>query len=107
MSAFAFCSTYRFQRLFDSSVKPGGLLGTVVAQGLTNGLNTVGATVLLVTLAATGLLLATNFSFIRLYERFNAAIGTRFAFVHAVPERLRAWLQTPLEQPQFRKEKKL
>jgi S-DNA-T family DNA segregation ATPase FtsK/SpoIIIE len=88
-------------------MQPGGLLGAVVAQGLTSGFNTVGATVLLLAITATGLLLATNFSFIRLYESIIAAIGTRFAFVGVIPERLQAWRQTRREQAQLRKEKQL
>jgi DNA segregation ATPase FtsK/SpoIIIE-like protein len=107
ISASALLSISRVHPLFDSSVQPGGLLGAIVAQGLVSGLNTVGATILLVAIAATGLLLATNFSFIRLYVSVIAAIGTRFAFVHAVPERLKAWRQTRREQAQLRKEKEL
>jgi DNA segregation ATPase FtsK/SpoIIIE, S-DNA-T family len=107
MSASALLSISRLKPLFDSSVEPGGLLGAVVAQGLTSGLNTVGATVLLVAIAATGLLLATNFSFIRLYESIVATVGTRFAFVHVIPERLKAWRQKRREQAQLRKEKQV
>ncbi|MCM3904162.1 MAG: DNA translocase FtsK 4TM domain-containing protein, partial [Pyrinomonadaceae bacterium] len=68
LSASALLSISQFSPLFDSSVQPGGLAGTVIAQTLASGLNTVGATVILVATAATGLLLATNFSFIALYE---------------------------------------
>src|SRR5689334_17444310 len=68
VAASALLSISHLHPLFDSSVQPGGLLGAVVAQGLASGLNKVGATVLLVAIAATGLLLATNFSFVRLYE---------------------------------------
>ena len=50
-----------FSPIFDSSVQPGGLVGTLISRGLASGLNTVGATVLLIAIAATGLLLATNF----------------------------------------------
>src|SRR5204863_2877307 len=91
---------------FDSSVQPGGLLGTVVAQGLASGLNTVGATVVLVAIAATGLLLATNISFVHLYELLANSIGTRFAFVGAIPDRYRAWRETRREQAALRKETK-
>jgi len=44
-------------------------------------LNTVGATVLLTPSAATGLLLATNFSFISLYEKTRRLMAGRFAVV--------------------------
>ncbi|HEX6283693.1 MAG TPA: DNA translocase FtsK 4TM domain-containing protein, partial [Pyrinomonadaceae bacterium] len=70
-------SISQMRPLFDASVQPGGLLGAVVSQGLASGLSNVGATVLLVAIAATGLLLATNFSFIRLYEMIVNAIGSR------------------------------
>ena len=80
VAAAALLSISHLRPLFDSSVQPGGLLGAVVAQGLASGLSGVGATVLLVAIAATGLLLATNFSFVRLYEIIVNAVSTRFAF---------------------------
>jgi S-DNA-T family DNA segregation ATPase FtsK/SpoIIIE len=92
--------------LFDSSVQPGGLLGSVVAQGLASGLNTIGAIVVLVAIAATGLLLATNISFVRIYSVIAETIATRFAFVGAIPERFKAWRQARKEQAQHRKETK-
>src|ERR1043166_2246676 len=91
VAASALLSISHLRPLFDSSVQPGGLLGAVVAQGLASGLNNVGATVLLIAIAASGLLLATNFSFVRLYEILAQAIGSRFAFVGKIPERFRAW----------------
>jgi S-DNA-T family DNA segregation ATPase FtsK/SpoIIIE len=93
--------------LFDASVQPGGLLGAVVSQALISGLNKIGATVILVAVAATGVLLATNFSFVRFYEVTSEAIATRFAFVGALPERLRAWRQRRAENAALKKEKKL
>ncbi|HKE60661.1 MAG TPA: DNA translocase FtsK [Pyrinomonadaceae bacterium] len=107
VSASALLSISRLHPLFDSSVQPGGLLGAVVAQGLASGLNTVGATVILVAIAATGLLLATNFSFVRLYEAIVTAAGTRFAFVSAVPGKFRAWQVARRERAKLRKETKL
>lgn len=92
--------------LFDSSVQPGGLLGSVVAQGLASGLNTIGATVVLVAIAATGLLLATNISFVRIYSVIVETIATRFAFVGAIPDRIKAWRLARKEQAQHRKETK-
>lgn len=106
IAASALLSISQLRPLFDSSVQPGGLLGTVVAQGLASGLSRVGATVLLVAVTATGLLLATNFSFIRLYQMIASAIGSRFAFVGKIPERFRAWQQVRREQAQLRKETK-
>ena len=106
VAAAALLSISQMRPLFDSSVQPGGLLGAVVAQGLASGLSNVGATVLLVAIAASGLLLATNFSFIRLYEIVVNAIGTRFAFVGKLPERFRAWQQMRAERAKLKRETK-
>ncbi len=104
VAAAALLSISHLHPLFDSSVQPGGLLGAVVAQGLASGLSRVGATVLLVAIAATGLLLATNFSFVRLYEIIVNAISTRFAFVGKIPERFRAWREMRAERARLKKE---
>ena len=106
ISASALLSIAQLRPLFDSSVQPGGLLGAIVAQGLASGLSTVGATVLLVAIAATGLLLATNFSFVRLYEILAQTIGSRFAFVGKIPERFRAWQEMRAERARLKKETK-
>jgi DNA segregation ATPase FtsK/SpoIIIE, S-DNA-T family len=106
VAAAALLSISQMHPLFDASVQPGGLLGAVVAQGLASGLSNVGATVLLVAIAATGLLLATNFSFVRLYEIIVNAIGSRFAFVGRIPGRFRVWRQQWIERARLRKEAK-
>jgi S-DNA-T family DNA segregation ATPase FtsK/SpoIIIE len=106
VAAAALLSISQMHPLFDGSVQPGGLLGAVVAQGLASGLNKVGATVLLVAVVAMGLLLATNFSFVRFYEVIAHAIGTRFAFVGKLPERFRVWRQQRAESAKLRKETK-
>ncbi len=106
VAAAALLSISQMRPLFDASVQPGGLLGAVVAQGLASGLSNVGATVLLVAIAATGLLLATNFSFVRLYEIIVNAIGSRFAFVGKLPARFRAWRLQRIERAKLRKEAK-
>ena len=102
----ALLSISQLHPLFDSSVQAGGLLGAVVAQGLASGLNTIGATVVLVTIAAMGLLLATNISFVRMYTVIADAIGTRFAFVGKLPQRFKSWRQQRQEQAKLRKETK-
>ncbi|HKY30415.1 MAG TPA: DNA translocase FtsK 4TM domain-containing protein, partial [Pyrinomonadaceae bacterium] len=107
LSASALLSISQLKPVFDSSVQPGGLVGTVIARTLASGLNTAGATVILIALAATGLLLATNFSFIGLYEKLIAAIGDRFAFVRTAPARFTAWRQARREAARLQKEKKL
>ena len=104
VAASALLSISQLHPLFDASVQPGGLLGAVVAQGLASGLSRIGATVLLVAIAAMGLLLATNFSFVRLYEVIANAISSRFAFVGQLPERFKAWRQQRIERARVRKE---
>jgi DNA segregation ATPase FtsK/SpoIIIE, S-DNA-T family len=102
----ALLSISHLRPLFDSSVQPGGLLGAVISQGLASGLSNVGATVLLVAIAASGLLLATNFSFVRAYEIIVNAMSTRFAFVGKLPERFRAWQQMRAERAKLKRETK-
>ena len=102
----ALLSISHLRPLFDSSVQPGGLLGAVISQGLASGLSNVGATVLLVAIAASGLLLATNISFVRLYEIIVNAISTRFAFAGKLPERFRAWRQMRAERAKLKRETK-
>ena len=106
IAASSLLSISHLRPLFDESVQPGGLLGAVVSQGLASGLSNIGATVLLIAITATGLLLATNFSFIRLYEIIVNTISSRFAFVGRIPERFRTWRQTRRELAQKRKETK-
>ncbi|MBD0373022.1 MAG: DNA translocase FtsK 4TM domain-containing protein [Pyrinomonadaceae bacterium] len=93
--------------LFDRSFRPGGLAGTLMAEVLASALNTVGASVLLVALALTGLLLATNFSFVRAWEQMGSAFGNRFQFFCTLPERFRAWRaarrQRALERVEMRR----
>ena len=106
IAASALLSISHLRPLFDSSVQPGGLLGAVVAQGFAGGFSNVGATVLLVAIAATGVLLATNFSFVRLYEIIANAVASRFAFVGKIPERFAAWRANRRELAEKRRETK-
>jgi S-DNA-T family DNA segregation ATPase FtsK/SpoIIIE len=106
LAAAALLSISNIHPIFDQSVQPGGLVGTLIARGLASGLNTVGATVLLVAVAATGLLLATNFSFVALYEKLGALFAERFASVGRIPERFRAWRAARQEQKRLRKEQR-
>lgn len=88
--------------LMDKSFRPGGVAGTLVASVLAGALNTVGASILLVALALTGLLLATNFSFVRFGEQLSSAFGNRFVFFRQLPEKLRAWRERRREQARLR-----
>ena len=106
LAASALLSISNIHPIFDSSVQPGGLVGTLISRGLASGLNTVGATVLLIAVAATGLLLATNFSFIGLYEKIISLIAERFAFVSNVPARFKAWREARRDRSRLRKEQR-
>ncbi|HEX8889082.1 MAG TPA: DNA translocase FtsK [Pyrinomonadaceae bacterium] len=88
--------------LFDESFKAGGLAGALISGLLVSGLSTVGASILLAALAATGLLLATDFSFVRAYEWAGSSFGNRFAFFRAIPERFSAWRVARRERAQAR-----
>jgi S-DNA-T family DNA segregation ATPase FtsK/SpoIIIE len=106
LAAAALLSISGLQPIFDSSVQPGGLVGTVISRVLASGLNTVGATILLVAIAATGLLLTTNFSFIEFYQKIACLVSERFGFVRAVPARFKAWRETRQELSRVRKEQR-
>jgi S-DNA-T family DNA segregation ATPase FtsK/SpoIIIE len=106
LAAAALLSISNIKPIFDSSVQPGGLVGTLISRGLASGLNTVGATVLLVALAATGLLLATNFSFLGLYEKLAALVSERFASVATLPAKFKAWREARREQRRLLKEQR-
>jgi len=104
LASAALITLSSIQPLFDSSFHPGGLAGTIIAQALASGLNTVGATILLIAIAATGLLLATNFSFARFYEGILAMFGNRFAFFRSLPQRFTAWRRQRQEKAALRSE---
>ena len=106
LSAAALLSISGLHPLFDSSVQPGGLVGTLISRGLASGLNTVGATILLIAIAATGLLLATNFSFVDLYQKLATLFSERFAFLGKLPERFNAWRAIRREEARLRKERR-
>ncbi len=105
LAAAALFALFIAHPLFDQSVPPGGLAGALIMQILVSGLNMVGAGILLFAIAAVGLLLATNFSFVRAYERIMAALnGERFALFQNIPERIKAWREGRREQALLRSE---
>ena len=106
LAAAALLSISNIHPIFDATVQPGGMVGTLISRGLASGLNTVGATVLLIAFAATGLLLATNFSFIGLYEKLVSIFAGRFAFLGTIPTRLKAWREARRERSRLRKEQR-
>ena len=89
---------------FDESFQPGGLTGTLIARALASGLHMVGASILLIAVAAVGLLLATNFSFTHAYERIVAVFGDPFAFFRTLPQRFNEWRARRRKQAQLRRE---
>jgi len=91
LSCSALLALANIRPFFDSSFNAGGLAGAIIARALVGGLNTVGAAILLAAIAATGLLLATRFSFALFYEKLTLVLGDRFATLKLIPERLRAW----------------
>ncbi len=106
LAASALLSISNVRPIFDASVQPGGLVGTLISRGLASGLNTVGATVLLIAMAATGLLLATNFSFIGLYEKLISLFADRFGSIRTVPARFKAWRQVRRQRSHLLKEQR-
>jgi len=106
LAAASLLSISNIRPIFDSSVQPGGVVGTLISRGLASGLNTVGATVLLVAVAAMGLLLATSFSFVTFYEKLVALFAKRFGGVRALPARFRAWRAARAEQKRIRKQQR-
>ena len=106
LAAASLLSISNIHPLFDSSVQPGGVVGTLISRWLASGLNTVGATVILIAFAATGLLLATSFSFVGLYERLLALIAKRFAGVGSLPDRFRSWREARAERKRLHKEQR-
>ena len=106
LSSAALLSLANIKPFFDASFNAGGLVGAVIARALVSELNTIGATILLVAIAATGLLLATNFSFADFYGTFATRMGDRFVALRRIPERFRAWRQARREKRQRRIELK-
>src|SRR5207253_10652072 len=106
LSSAALLSLANIKPFFDASFNAGGLVGAVIARALVGGLNTIGATILLAALAATGLMLATNSSFANFYENFANTIGDRFSALREIPERFRAWSLARREKRQHRIELK-
>jgi len=98
LACAALLSLSNVRPLFDKSFAPGGLVGTLLASTLSSGLNSIGASVLLVALAATGLLLATNFSFAHFYEQLLSLFANRLGFFHSAPARLKEWRAQRREQ---------
>ena len=91
LSTASLLALSKIDRLADKSFYPGGLVGALVKSVLVSGLGTVGSVILLAALLSVGLLLATNFSFVRAYESIKGAFGNRFLFFRTLPEKWNAW----------------
>lgn len=104
LSSAALLSLADLRPLKDASFNAGGLVGSLVARALVSGLNTIGATILLIAVAITALLLATNLSFANFYQTVIVAIAGRFAGLHSISEKFRAWLQSRRERRRQKRE---
>jgi S-DNA-T family DNA segregation ATPase FtsK/SpoIIIE len=107
VSFSALLVAFGFSEFFDRSFQSGGLLGTIVARVLTGGLGAVGASILLVALAAVAFLLATKASF----APFVAVVAEFLKFVRgkivALVQNLRAWRERERAAAQARLENRL
>ncbi|HEX5708705.1 MAG TPA: DNA translocase FtsK 4TM domain-containing protein, partial [Pyrinomonadaceae bacterium] len=90
-SAAALLSIFVPRESYGGSFEAGGVAGVFIADNLRGVLNTVGASVMLGAIAATGLLLATNFSFARAYDRVVVALNNPSGVYRTTTERLNAW----------------
>ncbi len=104
LSSSALLSLANLRPFYDGSFNAGGLTGAIISRALVAGLNNIGATILLAAVAATGILLATNFSFANFYEKLAQAIGDRSTLFSAFPNRFAAWRQARREQRQQKRE---
>ncbi|HKQ52239.1 MAG TPA: DNA translocase FtsK 4TM domain-containing protein, partial [Pyrinomonadaceae bacterium] len=102
MAASALFNLYVTRPLADMSFRAGGFAGALISDVLVSALNTTGATILLAALTATGLLLATNFSFVRAYEWLGGQFGNRFTFFRNLPVRFGTWRVARRERAQER-----
>ncbi|MBA3441390.1 MAG: DNA translocase FtsK [Pyrinomonadaceae bacterium] len=91
LAAAALLALSRIGPLHDASFQAGGLIGEVIAQVLAGVFHTVGASVLLLALVATSLLLATNFSFAHAYERLAPEFAHRLTFFYDLPQKVQTW----------------
>ncbi|HEX6625456.1 MAG TPA: DNA translocase FtsK 4TM domain-containing protein [Pyrinomonadaceae bacterium] len=104
LAAASLCALFITSPIADRSFNAGGFVGALVAESLRGVLNTVGAGVLLSALAAIGLLLATNFSFVGAYERIAAALANPSGSFRVTLERYRSWREARREQAHARAE---
>src|SRR6185436_9407200 len=105
-SSAALLSLANLRPFFDASFNAGGLSGAVISRVLVGGLNTIGAAILLCAIAATGILLATKFSFAGFYESTVNLLGSRFSALRSIPERFVAWRLARAERRQLRRQEK-
>lgn len=107
LSSSALLSLANIRPFFDASFNAGGLAGAIIARALVGGFNTIGAAILLSAIAATGVLLATNFSFTNFYEKVSELIGQRMVGLKSIPERFRLWRLARRERRQQKRELRL
>ncbi len=86
-AAAALLSLAHLRPMFDASINAGGLAGVMISRALVSGLNKIGAAILLVAVAAVGVLLATNFSF----ATAGQSLAGPYASLRTLPARFTAW----------------
>jgi S-DNA-T family DNA segregation ATPase FtsK/SpoIIIE len=89
---------------FDGSFLPGGMVGAVLSRGLENGLHFIGATILLLTLAVVGFILATGLSFLEAIAQSKDFVTDLPGQSSAKLSRFRAWRARQRELAQARME---
>lgn len=90
-SAASLLSLSFLPALFDNSIRPGGVFGSMIGFFIESRLNTFGSVILLSAVFAIGILLATDFSFVKLYEWLKEKYGHKLSFITDIPARFRAW----------------
>ena len=107
LSSAALLSLANLRPFFDASFNAGGLSGAIISAVLVGGLNKIGAGILLSAIAATGVLLATKFSFAGFYQSSSDLLSSRFGALLSIPERFVAWRIARAERRQLRNQEKL
>src|SRR5260370_20092874 len=79
LSSSALLALAHLRPFFDASFNAGALAGVLISRALVSSLNTVGAAILLAAIVATGLLLATRFSFALYFRNLSLVLGYRFS----------------------------
>jgi S-DNA-T family DNA segregation ATPase FtsK/SpoIIIE len=103
ISSAALLSLANLRPFFDGSFNAGGLTGVLTSRALVSGLNTIGAAILLAAVAATGVLLATNFSF----ATVGQSLAIKFSDLRSIRVRFHAWRLARRANRELRRQQQL